>query len=151
MAIYKNAKSLEEVIYTDPELNEEYEFPGFYIGEKIELYNKYEIGDIVFVPKYKYSDNQKGFDHLFVIIDEDNRVVSMDKFCMLISSNLDKLKYKSNILLKKDNINNLMKDSIVKTDTIYKIKELDIDKKIGKINLDIIDIYKKMYMGENDE
>ncbi len=149
--MYNNAKKLEDVVYDDPELNEEYEFPGFYVGEKLELYNQYQVGDIVFVPKYKYSDNKEGHNHLFVIVDEDNRAVSMDKFCMLISSNLEKLKYRSNILLKKDNINNLMKDSIVKTDEIYRIKEFDIDKKIGKIDIDIVNIYIKMYKGELNE
>lgn len=149
--IYKNIKKLEDVIYNDPELNEEYEFPGFYVGEKIELYNQYKIGDIVFVPKYKYNDNKEGHNHLFVIVDEDNRAVPMNKFCMLISSNLKKLKYRSNVLLKKDNLNNLMKDSIVKTDKIYRIKEFDIDKKIGKIDIDIVNIYIKMYKGELNE
>ena len=98
---YPNSKRLEDVIYTDPELNEEYEFPGFYVGEKIELYNNYSIGDIVFVPKYMYNNGNDGYNHLFVTVDEDNRVISMDKFCMLISSNLSKLKYKPNVLLKK--------------------------------------------------
>lgn len=148
---YPNSKKLEDVIYTDPELNEEYEFPGFYVGEKIELYNKYSIGDIVFVSKYKYKDGKKGYNHLFVIVDEDNRVVPVNEFCMLISSKLDKLRYKSNVLLVKDNINNLKKDSIVKTDEIYEIKDVDIDKKIGKINIDVVDMYIKMYKGEYDE
>ena len=31
---YPNSKKLEDVIYTDPELNEEYEFPGFYVDGK---------------------------------------------------------------------------------------------------------------------
>ena len=46
---------------------------------------------------------------------------------------------------------NLKKDSIVKTDEIYEIKDVDIDKKIGKINIDVVDMYIKMYKGEYDE
>lgn len=149
--IRKDAKDLREVFYTDPELNEEYEFPGFYAGERLELYNQYAIGDIVFVPRYKYNNGSDGYNHLFVIVDEDNRAVSMDKFCMLISSNLSKLKYKSNVLLKKDHMNNLNVDSIVKTDEIYKINKVDIDKKIGKIDIEIVNLYVKMYKGELNE
>ena len=148
---YPDAKNLEDVIFTDPELNEEYEFPGFYVGEKIELYNKYSIGDIVFVSKYKYNTGEDGYNPLFVIVDKDNRVVPVNEFCMIISSNLDKLKYKSNVLLKKDKINNLMRDSIVKTDELYKIKDVDIDKKIGKIDIDVVNLYVKMYKGEVHE
>ena len=40
---------------------------------------------------------------------------------MLISSKIEKLKYKFNKYIKKDNKNNLKTDSIVKTDVIYKI------------------------------
>ena len=34
--IRKDAKDLREVFYTDPELNEEYEFPGFITEEEKE-------------------------------------------------------------------------------------------------------------------
>lgn len=44
----------------------------------------------------------------------------IENFGMLISSNLDKLKFRTNKLLEKDNLN-LHKDSIVKTDVVYKI------------------------------
>ena len=33
---------------------------------------KYEIGDIVFVSKYKYENGEDGNNHLFVIISNDN-------------------------------------------------------------------------------
>ena len=86
-----------------------------------------------------------GKDHLFVIIDQDNTAVPIENFGMLISSNLEKLKFNSNKLLKKDNINNLHKDSIVKTDVIYKISNEQILFKIGKVDNEKIEEYKKNF------
>ena len=92
------------------------------LKEDSEYYNiSYNIGDIVFVKEYSYSDGKKGTNHFFVIIDKDNTAVPIENFGMLISSNLEKLKFNSNKLLEKDDSNNLHKDSIVKTDVIYKI------------------------------
>ena len=92
------------------------------LNEDGESYNiDYKIGDIVFVKEYIYSDGQKGNNHFFVIIDKDNTAVPIENFGMLISSNLEKLKFKTNKLLEKDALNNLHKDSIVKTDVLYKI------------------------------
>ena len=64
---------------------------------------------------------------------------------MLISSNLEKLKYSANVLLKKDEINNLNKDSIVKTDVMYRIREKDILFKVGKVELEQIMEYKNRF------
>ena len=64
---------------------------------------------------------------------------------MLISSNLEKLKFNSNKLLEKGNINNLHKDSIVKTDVIYKISNEQILFKIGKVDNEKIEEYKKNF------
>ncbi len=86
-----------------------------------------------------------GKDHLFVIIDQDNTAVPIENFGMLISSNLEKLKFNSNKLLKKDNINNLHKDSIVKTDVIYKILNEQILFRIGKVDNEKIEEYKKSF------
>ncbi len=146
MKKYKKALKYEEVKYTDSALNEDYEFPGFYVGEQIVKFPKYEIGDIVFVENYKYNDGNFGKNHLFVIIDKDNHAVPITNFCMLISSNMDKLKFKFNIYLKKNEDNNLKKDSIVKTDVIYKIKNEEINYKIGKIDVFIAKQYKKLYL-----
>ena len=110
---------------------------GFYIGEKLNVYGTYKIGDIVYVSKYKNVNK-----HLFVIVDEENRGIDIDYFCMLISSKLDKLKYESNVLLKKDNMNNLNKDSIVKTDNIYNIKRENIDFLVGKIDIKLVNEFK---------
>ena len=65
---------------------------------------------------------EKGTNHIFVIIEKDNYAVPIEYFTMLISSHLDKLKFSTNKLLLKDELNKLKRDSIVKTDVIYKVK-----------------------------
>lgn len=64
---------------------------------------------------------------------------------MIISSNLDKLKFKTNKLLEKDKINKLNKDSIVKTDVVYKISSEQIVFKIGIVSYEKIEEYKKSF------
>lgn len=105
----------------------------------------YEIGDIVFVKEYIYPNGQKGNNHFFVIIDKDNTAVPIENFGMLVSSNLNKLKFKSNKLLEKDEKNNLYKDSLVKTDVIYKILNEQIIFKIGIVSYEKIEEYKKSF------
>lgn len=112
-------------------------------GEK--YYTNYNVGDIVFVKEYKYSDGKKGNNHFFVIIDKDNTAVPIENFGMIISSNLEKLKFKSNKLLEKDDLNNLHKDSIVKTDVLYRILNEQIIFKIGTVDNEIIEEYKKSF------
>ena len=115
------------------------------LKEESESYNICEIGDIVFVKEYTYFDGNKGNNHFFVIIDKDNTAVPIENFGMLISSNLDKLKFKTNKLLEKDEINNLHKDSIVKTGVVYKILNSQISFKIGKVDLDKVEEYKRSF------
>jgi len=118
-------------------------------------YNSYKIGDIVFVKEYLYSDGSKGANHFFVIIDQDNIAVPLENFGMLISSKLDKLKYKTNQLLEKDEINGLNKDSIVKSDIKYKILNEQIIFKIGRVDETKVEEYKKCFYeankGESEE
>lgn len=115
------------------------------LKEDGESYNLYEIGDIVFVREYSYPDGEKGNNHFFVIIDQDYTAVPIENFGMLVSSNLNKLKFKSNKLLEKDAINNLHKDSLVKTDIIYKISNEQIIFKIGIVSYEKIEEYKKSF------
>ncbi len=115
------------------------------LNEDSEIYSIYEIGDIVFVKEYTYSNGKIGNNHFFVIIDQNNTAVPIENFGMLISSNLEKLKFKANILLEKDNVNNLHKDSIVKTDVIYKILNEQILFKIGKVDSEKIEEYKQSF------
>ena len=118
-----------------------------YLFEDSEKYGEYNIGDIVFVNEYLYKNGKKGMKHLFVIVEKDNYAVPIEYFSMLISSHLDKLKFNSNKLLLKDNINNLKRDSIVKTDVIYKIKDKDILFKIGRVEKDVVEEYMKTLQG----
>lgn len=119
------------------------------LHERKTEYNTYSVGDIVFVKAYHYDDGSSGNNHLFVIIDQNNIAVPIENFGMLISSNMEKLKYSSNKLLQKDSINGLNKDSIVKTDVIYKIREDQILFKIGKVDREKIEEYKESFYGNN--
>lgn len=113
--------------------------------EESEAYNEYMIGDIVFVKQYQYENGKEGHNHLFVIIDQNNMAVPIENFGMLISSQLEKLKYQTNKLIKKDKQNGLNKDSIVKTDIIYKISNKQILFKIGEVDKEKIQEYKKSF------
>lgn len=116
------------------------------VKEKDTSYDEeYAIGDIVFVKEYLYSDGKIGNNHLFVIIDQDNTAVPIENFGMLISSNLNKLKFSTNQPLPKDNKNHLDRDSIVKTDVVYKILAEHILFKIGCVDLDKIEEYKRSF------
>lgn len=116
------------------------------VREDGERYNiGYDIGDIVFVKEYTYYDGRIGNNHFFVIIDKNNTAVPIENFGMLISSNLEKLKYSSNKLLKKDETNKLHKDSIVKTDVVYKILNEQIIFRIGKVDNEKIEEYKQRF------
>lgn len=101
----------------------------------------YEIGDIVFVSKYNYSDGKYGQNHLFVIIDvEKNELVPVEYFGMLVSSHREKSNeissYKYNEPLDKNNTNGLNNDSIVKCDVVYSIPPKNIIFKIGAVDVD---------------
>lgn len=115
------------------------------VCEDSEIYSIYEIGDIVFVKDYYYFNGEKGNNHMFVIIDQNNTVVPLENFGMILSSRLEKLKFDSNVLLKKDEINKLKVDSIVKTDTIYKVLNEQILFKVGKVDIEKVEEYKKKY------
>lgn len=106
----------------------------------------YDIGDIVYVKRYKYENGKEGKNHLFVIIGENNLAVPIEYLGMLISSKIEKTKYKENKFLPSDNENNLNLDSIVKTDVIYKGEQKNIACKIGKIDDDKIKEYKASHI-----
>lgn len=145
---YKNnrVKDLKEVFQEYPVEEEWHEGKiENVLNEESEQYNIYTIGDIVFVKEYDYLDGKIGNNHFFVIIDQDNTAVPIENFGMLISSNLNKLKFGSNKLLKKDDKNNLNYDSLVKTDVLYKILNEQIVFKIGTVDKDKIDEYKKSF------
>lgn len=117
----------------------------FFICDSIIKYGKYNVGDIIYVDKYKYQDGTIGTYHLFVIIDEDNRSIPLEYFGFLISSKIFKNAYVQNELLKKDKKNNLKYDSIVKLDVTYVIPETNIITKIGSVPESKIIEYKKKH------
>ena len=139
-------KPLEDAFKDFPVEEEDHKGNAYYyIKEENETYNKYSVGDIVFVRKYKYKDGKEGKDHLFVIVEENNLLVPIEYLSMLISSNLEKLKYDANKLLEKNKENNLNKDSIVKTDVIYSIHESEILFKVGEVNIEQIMEYRENF------
>ncbi len=73
----------------------------------------------------------------------------IEYFGMIISSNIKKEKY--NIKVNKDKENNLYKNSIVKTDHIYKLNKTDILKKVGKIDSDMIKLFESKYEEYSNE
>lgn len=115
------------------------------LKELEEDYNYYNIGDIVFVKEYTYGNGEKGNNHLFVIIDQNNMAVPIENFGMLISSQLQKAKYKANKIIEKSKENGLNRDSIVKTDVIYKISQEQILFKIGEVEDRKIKEYKESF------
>ena len=121
------------------------------LKETNEDYNVYEIGDIVFVENYNYPDGHEGKNHFFVIIDQNNIAVPIENFGMLISSNLNKLKYKANRFIEKNETNGLNRDSLVKPDVIYKILNKQIVFRIGKVDKDRIEEYKNSFYEINKE
>ncbi len=101
---------------------------------------KYDMGDIIFVNKYSYEDNTKGENHLFVVINDDNKVVPLDYFGLIVSSQISKSKDKSifmyNEPLSANTTNGLKTDSIVKCDQLYDIPKNNILFKIGHVDVD---------------
>ena len=123
------------------------------VAEKVEKYyykSGYNVGDIVYVKEYLYKNGERGTNHLFVIIGKENFAVPIEYFGMLISSKTYKIKYDTNEFLEKDSINKLHKDSIVKLDEVYRIKEEAISFKIGKVDDDKIEEYKERYLEINE-
>ncbi len=147
--ILKNnlAKPLKEAFEEFPTQEEIHKGnPNYFLQEEKIIYSNYRVGDIVFVDEYLYNNMQKGTNHLFVIVEKNNIAVPIEYFEMILSSKIEKLKYDTNILIQKNGQNNLKKDSILKLDEIYQIYERNILFKIGEIELEKINEYKKIYI-----
>lgn len=140
-------KSLLEIKKCDDE-ELKYYLKNCVFEDKIK-YNNYKIGDIVFVHTYRYNNGRLGNNHMFLIVDIKERSQNILYFGMLISSKIEKLSFKSNKYIEKDNQNNLKKDSIIKTDIIYKIFTKNILLKIGNIDKTKVDIYKNYLINNN--
>lgn len=119
------------------------------LREDVAVYGEYEVGDIVFVEKFNYSNGKRGEKHFFVIVDKANTAIPIENLGMIISSKVEKLKYKENYSLKKDSKNHLDKDSIVKTDVIYRILNNQVLFKLGNVDLENVEKYKQAYYKSN--
>lgn len=107
--------------------------------------SRYDIGDIVYSNDFQYIDGTNGEGHCFVIISEDE-AIDINYFALLISSNLNKLKFPYNVLLPKDANNNLDYDSIVKCDNLINLKHSKIEYCIGKISQEQLILFTKKYL-----
>ena len=101
---------------------------------------KYNLGDIVFVNEFAYENNQLGANHLFVVVADDDKVVPLEYFGLIVSSHIEKSKetsgLKYNEPLYKSIKNSLKKDSIVKCDRLYTFPRANIQFKIGSVDID---------------
>ena len=141
-----NIKDIKEAFKEYPVREEPHKGDiNYYLSERINNYGMYNIGDIVYVNEYKYPNGNIGNNHLFVIIDDINKAVPLEYFGMIISSKIEKQKYRNNVVIKKDKLNNLKENSIVKTDQIYILYKDNILFKIGEVAMEKIIKYKDMY------
>ena len=140
---YDSFLELEDVSSIDALTKEEV---TYYVSENFESFDNIQRGDIVFVKKFIYSNGEIGQNHLFVILD-NNSYMPIEYFGMIISSNINKY----NIKINKDKENKLYKNSIVKTDHIYKLNKNDILKKVGKIDHDMIKLFERKYEEYSNE
>lgn len=147
---YGDIRPIEEAFEKFPVEEEEHKGRiDTYVAETLEEYNykdNYLIGDIIYVKKYKYENGKDGKNHLFVIVGENNLAVPLEYLGMLISSKVEKAKYKENKFLPIDDENNLNSDSIVKTDVIYKIEQKNISCKIGRVDNNKLEEYKTSHL-----
>lgn len=109
-------KGLNEYYISDDKAN-------YYIERHKNSTKEFEIGDIVFIKSFKYNNNNIGKNHLFVIVDKNNKLIPIEYFGMILSSNLEKKKYKTNLLIKKN----------------------DIEFYIGKVSKEAINKYNKLH------
>lgn len=107
--------------------------------------NGFNIGDIVFVPRYRYKNGDEGINHSFVIIDEE-QAVDVNYFGLLISSHIEKATFPYNEELNKNDINNLRENSIVKCDDLIKFSNSNIQFKIGQVTEQELEKFVNTYL-----
>lgn len=120
--------------------------------------NKYDLGDIVFVNEFDYENNQPGENHLFVVVADDDKVLPLEYFGLIVSSHREKSKENSGLKynepLDKNKGNALKRDSIVKCDQLYTFPKANIQFKIGSVDVDdfirFIQAYEA-YLNETEE
>ena len=103
---------------------------------------KCEVGDIILINNFAYSDGREGTLHSFVVMGvnkDEFEIVNLDYLCFLVSSNRGKgndvnPNYPFNEPIAPTADNGLKKVSHVKCDFLYdKIKENDIIMRIGTV------------------
>ena len=108
-----------------------------------------EIGDIVLISQFKYSDGRDGGLHSFVIIDIDKDelgIMAFEYLCFLVSSQKSKESFPYNVPIKRDSINRLLKDSHVKCDYIYEgVRIDDILMVVGKVTPEQLEVFLNVY------
>lgn len=104
----------------------------------VQALSKYDIGDIVFVRKFKYPNGNDGESHLFVIISDDGEVVPVEYFGLIVSSHIEKANnisnYKYNEIINISEQNGLTKDSIVRCNDLYSLQKDNVIYKIGSVD-----------------
>lgn len=77
---------------------------------------------------------------MFVVINDDNEVVPLDYFGLIVSSHIEKSKevsqFKYNEPLKANTVNGLKTNSIVKCDQLYSFPKANIQFRIGHVDVD---------------
>ena len=115
---------------------------------------KYEIGDIVLVDKFIYSDGRRGTLHNFVIVginQDEFQLVDLDYMCFLISSNIAKSNivnpdYPFNEPIYADKETGLKRDGHVKCDELLEgIKKDNIIMHVGSISQEQYDRFTELY------
>ena len=75
-----------------------------------------------------------------MIIDDDNQIIPLEYFGLIVSSHIEKSKenseYYYNETLNKSSSNNLNYNSIVKCDNLYRIPSSNVQFKIGTVDID---------------
>ena len=115
---------------------------------------KFEIGDIVLVDKFTYSDGRKGELHNLVIVginQDEFQLVDLDYMCFLISSNIEKSNsvnpnYPFNEPILASNETGLKKDGHVKCDELLEgIKKDNIIMHVGYVTQEQYDRFTELY------
>lgn len=105
---------------------------------------KYNVKDIVYVENYTYKNGSKGKNHNFVIV-ENGKAIDIDYYGLLMSSKIEKANFPYNVLIPKNEMNRLRKDSIVKCDDLINIEEKEIKFKIGEVTDNDLDEFLKRF------
>lgn len=111
---------------------------------------KFNIGDIVFVPHYRYKNGNEGKNHSFVIIDEEE-AIDVNYFGLLISSHTEKATFPYNEELNKNDINRLRENSIVKCDDLIEFSNSEIQFKIGQVSEADLEKFVNTYLKYLDD